>query len=211
MAILDARTAGNPPTHSPGKPTSSATGKPLIAGGVLSGKGKRRPISKAVPLGSRKMLPPVATAEPPKMSDIEYDNDGWCIICYEDMYEEDSSTLNCGHRFHSEVSLSPLSKLSVTDSCLVPLHCVCYSFPSSVDTVHTIMVQWTEHMPHLPKPLPLAWRVPQSQVASHTLCWLPNTQNIFNYQVLVITYILLTPHCCYCVVFMMIFIVAIII
>ncbi len=105
MAILDARTGGTPPNPSAAKPIFSATtGKSLIAGGVVSGKGKRRQMVKGVPLGSRKILPPVATAEPPKMSDIEYDNDGWCIICYEDMYDEDSSTLNCGHRFHSEVS-----------------------------------------------------------------------------------------------------------
>ncbi len=104
MAILDARTGGNPPATSSAAKPISAAGKPLIAGGVVSGKGKRRPIPRSpVPMSSKKMLPPVATAEPPKMSDIEYDNDGWCIICYEDMYDEDSSTLNCGHRFHSEV------------------------------------------------------------------------------------------------------------
>ena len=73
--------------------------KPLTAGGVVSGKGSRRGSKGQV----KKPLRPVAVAEPPKMSDIEYDNEGWCIICYEDMADEDSSILNCGHKFHSEV------------------------------------------------------------------------------------------------------------
>ncbi len=106
MSILDTR-AGKTPTSSATTPTSPGPGKLLAAGGVVSGKGKRRQMSKGHPATARKMLPPVAVADPPpKTSDIEYDNDGWCIICYEDMYEEDSSTLNCGHRFHSDVSQS---------------------------------------------------------------------------------------------------------
>ncbi len=74
---------------------------PLL-GGVVSGKGKRGKSKQP----SHHKLPPVATADPPKISDIEYDNDGSCIICYEDMADEDSSTLNCGHIFHSDVSQS---------------------------------------------------------------------------------------------------------
>ncbi len=106
ISILDTR-AGKTPTSLPATPTSPGPGKILAAGGVVSGKGKRRQMSKGHPATARKMLPPVAVADPPiKMSEIEYDNDGWCIICYEDMYEEDSSTLNCGHRFHSEVTSS---------------------------------------------------------------------------------------------------------
>ena len=53
---------------------------------------------------SRRPRQQVAVADPPVMSAIDYDEDGSCIICYEDMIDFDSSRLNCGHRFHTEVN-----------------------------------------------------------------------------------------------------------
>ena len=106
-AILDIRSGRvTSPTSGATASTPPPTNKSLTAGTVISGKGKRRQGQKGQPAtASKKSLPPVAVAEPPKSSEIEYDNDGSCIICYEDMTDEDSSTLNCGHIFHSEVSL----------------------------------------------------------------------------------------------------------
>ena len=46
----------------------------------------------------------VAVADPPVMSATDYHEDGSCIICYEDMIDFNSSRLNCGHRFHTEVN-----------------------------------------------------------------------------------------------------------
>ena len=53
---------------------------------------------------SRRSRQQVAVADPPMMSATDYDEDGSCIICYEDMIDFDSSRLNCGHRFHTEVN-----------------------------------------------------------------------------------------------------------
>ena len=58
---------------------------------------KRRESSKLHP-----PLPPVAQAPPPVNTSSEY-NDESCIICYEDMGQNNSSRLMCGHRFHTEV------------------------------------------------------------------------------------------------------------
>ena len=73
-------------------------------GGRGRGKGKQQ-----------KTLPPVAVAPPPINfpSDALYDDEGSCIICYEDMDDHDASRLNCGHRFHTEVYTVSLS-LSVS-------------------------------------------------------------------------------------------------
>ncbi len=51
-------------------------------------------------------IPPVAVAPPPTQSLVEYDDEGSCIICYEDMDEKDSCKLSCGHRFHTDVSIA---------------------------------------------------------------------------------------------------------
>ena len=48
-------------------------------------------------------LPP--KAPPPFYSDVEYNDDNNCIICYEEMSDFTSVRLECGHRFHSEVCL----------------------------------------------------------------------------------------------------------
>ena len=54
----------------------------------------------------QRRLPPVAQAPPlPSFPPaMEYDDEGSCIICYEDMLDTGSSVLSCGHRFHTDVS-----------------------------------------------------------------------------------------------------------
>ena len=44
-------------------------------------------------------------APPPVFSEVEYNDDNSCIICYEDMVENNSLRLECGHRFHKTVIL----------------------------------------------------------------------------------------------------------
>ena len=62
------------------------------------------------------------------MSATDYDEDGSCIICYEDMVDFDSSRLNCGHRFHTDVR--PTLVQSLLQVCvtvyLLCLYCAVY-------------------------------------------------------------------------------------
>ena len=51
---------------------------------------------------------PVAVAPILLPSSVEYDDEGSCIICYEDMDDHDSCRLSCGHRFHTDVRIHPL-------------------------------------------------------------------------------------------------------
>lgn len=44
--------------------------------------------------------PPPAVTKP---SEVEYNEDNSCIICYEEMEESDSAKLECGHIFHTHV------------------------------------------------------------------------------------------------------------
>ena len=48
------------------------------------------------------MAPPKASL--PVFSEVEYNDDNSCIICYEDMKDHNSLRLECGHRFHKAVS-----------------------------------------------------------------------------------------------------------
>jgi len=58
---------------------------------------------KGAKVRQKRPLPPVAVAPIPLLSSVEYDDEGSCIICYEDMDDIDSSRLSCGHRFHTDV------------------------------------------------------------------------------------------------------------
>ena len=46
----------------------------------------------------------MAVAPPITPSSKDYIDENSCIICYEEMREVDTSRLDCGHHFHSEVS-----------------------------------------------------------------------------------------------------------
>ena len=48
------------------------------------------------------LIPPKAAL--PMFSEVEYNDDNSCIICYDDMIERNSLRLECGHRFHKTVS-----------------------------------------------------------------------------------------------------------
>lgn len=48
------------------------------------------------------MIPPKAPL--PVFSEVEYNDDNSCIICYDDMMDKNSERLECGHRFHKTVS-----------------------------------------------------------------------------------------------------------
>ena len=48
-------------------------------------------------------LPPPPPPAATKPSEVEYNEDNSCIICYEEMEESDSAKLECGHIFHTHV------------------------------------------------------------------------------------------------------------
>ena len=51
-------------------------------------------------VNSSQLPPPPPIVKP---SEVEYNEDNSCIICYEEMDDSDSDKLECGHIFHKHV------------------------------------------------------------------------------------------------------------